>query len=106
MTPPKDPPQDPHNHPTFDRLYDAEVYLDKQVGTIIREARTAIGLSQENILTLMGLPPEQLEEHETGEIGLSVARLHVIWPCLDLSPAELFERLPAITFTHLGPRRF
>lgn len=74
---------------------ETESAIDKQIGSAVRRARMARGLSQQQLAATMQISYQQLHKYERGLNHLSVARLIEIARALDSSPADLLADIGA-----------
>ncbi|RYC70866.1 helix-turn-helix domain-containing protein [Spirosoma sordidisoli] len=58
--------------------------ITEQVGALIREARKAKGLSQEELAKLMGVTKAAISGYETGKQNLTVGTLYKVSIALNL----------------------
>jgi transcriptional regulator with XRE-family HTH domain len=66
--------------------------VDAYIGSRMREGRTALGLSQEELGKTLGVSFQQVQKYEKGINRISAARLFEICKALKLPLASMFER--------------
>jgi transcriptional regulator with XRE-family HTH domain len=69
--------------------------MDHNVGTRIRERRVMLGLSQQQLATIIGVTYQQAHKYERGLNRISVGRLFAISQALGVEPAWFFEGMSA-----------
>ncbi len=67
--------------------------VDAYVGTRIRERRTAMGLTQENLASVLELSYQQVQKYEVGTNRVSAGRLYEIARKLDVDVPYFYEGL-------------
>ena len=67
--------------------------VDAYVGGRIRERRTAMGLTQENLATALEISYQQVQKYEAGTNRVSAGRLYEIARKLDVEVSFLYEGL-------------
>jgi transcriptional regulator with XRE-family HTH domain len=72
----------------------AATAVDVYIGSRMREGRTALGLSQEELGKTLGVSFQQVQKYEKGINRISAARLFEICKALKLPLASMFERGP------------
>jgi len=82
----KEPMQGPRN-PSSARLAQR---VDEHVGQRIRERRTALGLTQEQLAAALNISYQQVQKYETGSNRVSAGRLYEIAKHLDTDVAHFF----------------
>lgn len=65
--------------------------IQKKLGQKIREQRTAIGLSQEELADLSGLHRTYIGSIERGERNVSIQNIVLIARALSISPSTLLD---------------
>ncbi|MBL6082100.1 helix-turn-helix domain-containing protein [Belnapia sp. T18] len=65
--------------------------VDKYVGLRIRERRVAMGLSQQQLASVIGVTYQQQHKYEQGLNRISVGRLFTVAQALSIEPAWFFE---------------
>jgi transcriptional regulator with XRE-family HTH domain len=88
------------DHRAASRASDA----DRHVGTRIRERRTMLGLSQQQLANMIGVTYQQAHKYERGLNRISAGRLFEIAEVLAVPIAWFFEGL-ATNFQHEVPPR-
>ena len=66
---------------------------DRHVGTKIRERRVLMGLTQQDMASLLGVTYQQAHKYERGLNRVSAGRLYDIAQVLHVPPAHFFEGL-------------
>ena len=69
--------------------------VDYHVGRRIRERRTMLGLTQQQVAERIGVTYQQAHKYEKGDNRVAVGRLYLIARALDVEPAHFFEGLGA-----------
>lgn len=69
--------------------------VDRHVGARMRERRTMLGLSQEQLAELISVSSQQAHKYETGINRVTAGQLHRIAEALGVGPAYFFEGLGA-----------
>ncbi len=69
--------------------------VDRHVGERIRERRTLLGLTQEQLAGTLKISYQQVQKYETGANRVSAGRLFEIAQELDCPVAQFFEGLEA-----------
>ena len=67
--------------------------VDRHVARRMRERRTMLGLTQQQVAEWIGVTYQQAHKYEIGADRLSVGRLHAIARGLGVEPAYFFEGL-------------
>ena len=67
--------------------------VDDHVGERIRERRTMMGMTQENLANALQISYQQVQKYETGANRISAGRLYEIAQSLDVNVSYLFEGL-------------
>lgn len=67
--------------------------VDDHVGERIRERRTMMGLTQENLANALAISYQQVQKYETGANRVSAGRLFEIAKHLDVEVSHFFEGL-------------
>lgn len=67
--------------------------VDRHVGERIRERRTLLGLTQEQLAATLHISYQQIQKYETGANRVSAGRLFEIAKELDCDVAQFFEGL-------------
>ena len=65
--------------------------MDKHVGQRIRERRTLLGLSQQQLASIIGVTYQQAHKYERGLNRISAGRLFTVAQALDIEPGWFFE---------------
>lgn len=68
-------------------------HLYPAIAAVLKTARTNVGLSQQELADFSGLSRSYISFMECGERGLSVTALYQISKALNISGAELFQRI-------------
>lgn len=83
--------------------------VDRHVGERIRQRRTLLGLTQEQVAAALDISYQQVQKYETGANRVSAGRLYEIAQELDTEVAFFFEGLdedsPADAMPHGGRNR-
>lgn len=80
--------------------------VDHHVGARIRERRTTLGLSQQQLARLIGVTYQQAHKYERGLNRISAGRLFEIAQVLDVPISYFFEGLgPGGEATPVSPRQ-
>ena len=69
--------------------------MDLNVGARIRERRVTMGLSQQQLATVIGVTYQQAHKYERGLNRISVGRLFAISKALNMKPEWFFESMSA-----------
>jgi transcriptional regulator with XRE-family HTH domain len=69
--------------------------VDYHVGRRIRERRTMLGLTQQQVAERIGVTYQQAHKYEKGDNRVAVGRLYLIARALDVEPGYFFEGLGA-----------
>lgn len=64
--------------------------VDMEAGAKLRDARNAIGMSQEKLAEKSGITFQQVQKYEKGKNRMSLSRLWQFCEILDVSPAYFF----------------
>jgi len=67
--------------------------VDEYVGERIRQRRTMMGLTQEQLAAALNISYQQVQKYETGANRVSAGRLYEIAQCLDTGVSHFFEGL-------------
>ncbi len=67
--------------------------VDEHVGERIRDRRTTMGLTQENLASALNISYQQVQKYETGANRVSAGRLYEIAKRLDTEVSTFFEGL-------------
>lgn len=67
--------------------------VDEHVGERIRERRTMMGLTQENLASALNISYQQVQKYETGANRVSAGRLYEIAKRLDVDMSYFFDGL-------------
>ncbi len=67
--------------------------VDAYVGARIRERRTAMGLTQENLASALEISYQQVQKYEAGTNRVSAGRLYEIARKLDVDVSYFYEEL-------------
>ncbi len=67
--------------------------VDAYVGSRIRERRTAMGLTQENLASALEISYQQVQKYEAGTNRVSAGRLYEIARKLDVEVSYFYEEL-------------
>lgn len=78
--------------------------VDVHIGGRIRARRKAIGVSQEQLATRLGIAFQQVQKYEHGANRVSASKLYDVAKVLDVPIAYFFEGLAAAEFTAPDPR--
>ncbi|MCG8696097.1 MAG: helix-turn-helix domain-containing protein [Minwuiales bacterium] len=71
--------------------------VDDHVGERIRERRTMMGLTQENLANALSISYQQVQKYETGANRVSAGRLYEIAKRLDVDMSYFFDGLQPTT---------
>jgi transcriptional regulator with XRE-family HTH domain len=66
--------------------------IRKLVGLNLARLRNARGLKQEQLAEMTGLSQSYLSQIETGQVNLTLLRLHDLVEGLNVEPGEFFQR--------------
>ena len=69
--------------------------VDVHVGSRVRQRRTMLGMSQENLGEALGLTFQQVQKYERGANRIGASRLHHISEALDVPINYFFEDMSA-----------
>jgi len=83
-------PANDQNEPQSQRA----TMVDKYVGLRIRERRIAVGLSQQQLASIVGVTYQQQHKYERGMNRISAGRLFTLAQALGIEPAWFFEGVP------------
>jgi transcriptional regulator with XRE-family HTH domain len=86
------------NRPGRSRAQD----VDRHVGAQMRERRTILGLTQQQIAELIGVTSQQAHMYEKGLNRVSAGRLYSIAQALGVEVSYFFEGLQAASCRHPG----
>ena len=67
--------------------------IDRHVGARLRERRTMLGLTQQQVAEMLGITCQQLYKYETGANRVSAGRLHHLARVLGVEPGYFYEGL-------------
>ncbi len=70
--------------------------VDQHVGERIRQRRTLLGFTQEQLAEALGISYQQVQKYETGANRVSAGRLFQIARRLDVDVAHFFEGIGAL----------
>ncbi len=65
--------------------------IDRQVAARVRTRRIVLGLTMQQLATLVGVTYQQLYKYESGTNRIAAGRLHAIAQALDVAPSYFFE---------------
>lgn len=68
--------------------------IDVHVGQRIRERRSLLGVSRNDLAKSLGLSIQQIQKYESGDSTVSASRLYELAVLLDVSPSYFFENMP------------
>ncbi len=68
--------------------------IDVHVGQQIRQRRTSLGISQEQLGTALGVSFQQVQKYERGLNRVGASRLHDLMRALDVPIGYFFEAAP------------
>jgi transcriptional regulator with XRE-family HTH domain len=71
----------------------------------VRERRLVLGLTQQQLATLVGITYQQAHKYETGANRISAGRLHAIAHALGVEPGYFYEGLGPAAPTRPTPRQ-
>jgi transcriptional regulator with XRE-family HTH domain len=69
--------------------------VDRHVARRMRERRTMLGLSQQQVAGQIGVTGQQAHQYEQGASRITAGRLHRIAEALGVEPGYFFEQLGA-----------
>lgn len=69
----------------------ATTTMDAAIGTAIRNARTACGLTQAQMAKAMGITPQQIQKYETATNRIAAVRLFDVARALDITTDDLLQ---------------
>ena len=69
--------------------------IDQDIGAAIRAARTARGMTQQDLASKIGVTFQQLQKYETASNRISTARLMDIAEALDMAVGEFLPSMAA-----------
>src|SRR6478735_9540002 len=96
-------PRTPENE---DHQTQRATQIDKHVGRRIRERRMVLGLSQQQLATIIGVTYQQAHKYERGLNRISAGRLFEIAQVLGVGVSWFFEGLSADSEQHeISPRQ-
>lgn len=67
--------------------------VDEHVGERIRQRRTMLGLTQDQVATALNISYQQVQKYETGANRVSAGRLYEIAQCLETDVSHFFDGL-------------
>jgi transcriptional regulator with XRE-family HTH domain len=67
--------------------------VDEHVGARIRERRTLLGMTQEQLASALNISYQQVQKYETGANRVSAGRLYEIATCLEVDVGYFFEEM-------------
>jgi transcriptional regulator with XRE-family HTH domain len=67
--------------------------LDHHIAARLRQRRTMLGLTQQQVAEMVGITYQQAHKYETGINRISVGRLHQLARALGVEPAYFYEGL-------------
>ena len=67
--------------------------IDRHIATRLRERRTMLGLTQQQVAEMLGITCQQLYKYETGANRVSAGRLHQLARVLGVEPGYFYEGL-------------
>ena len=67
--------------------------IDRHVGARMRERRTMLGLSSQQVAEVLGITYQQLYKYEKGVNRISAGRLHALARALGVEPGYFYEGL-------------
>ena len=71
--------------------------IDRSVGIRLRQRRTLLGLSQQDVAVMMGMSFQQLQKYERGISRISASRLYQLATILNSRVADFFEDASAVS---------
>ena len=74
--------------------------VDAHVGRRLRQRRTALGISQEQLGTQLSLTFQQIQKYEKGQNRISAGRLYKIAQILSVPVEHFFEGLGSTNHAH------
>ena len=74
--------------------------VDAHVGRRLRQRRIALGISQEQLGTELGLTFQQVQKYEKGQNRISAGRLYKLAKILSVSVEHFFEGLNSASNEH------
>lgn len=83
-------PRTPENE---DHQTQRATQIDKHVGRRIRERRMVLGLSQQQLATIIGVTYQQAHKYERGLNRISAGRLFTVAQALAVEPGWFFENM-------------
>ena len=72
---------------------DKNILVQWAIAKTVREARTAVGISQVQLADFSGLSYPYISDVERGNVGVSIAALLQMAPVLQIEAAELMRRI-------------
>ena len=78
--------------------------VDQHVGKRVRDRRTLLGLTQQQLAEMLGVTFQQLQKYEKGANRVGSSRLHDHCNSLDVDPNHFFEEMPEAV-SKLSPAR-
>ena len=79
--------------------------IDGQVAARIRTRRIMLGMTMQQLATMVGVAYQQLYKYESGRNRIAAARLSAIARALDVTPAYFFEDTPEPQQVEVTPER-
>lgn len=79
--------------------------INEQIGRVIRQRRTILGLSQGKVAEKMGVSCQQVQKYEKGFNGLSVEKLIDVGKALQCHPADIIYQIMGYIEIRSGQRR-
>jgi transcriptional regulator with XRE-family HTH domain len=79
--------------------------IERHVGQRIRERRTMLGLTQQQLAELIGVTYQQAHKYERGINRVSAGRLYELAKVLDVNVSFFFEGLGGTESEHVSPRQ-
>lgn len=61
--------------------------IDQQLGQALLQRRTSLGVDENSLARVLGIPVEQLQLREEGRARFSASELHKVCEVLDLNPS-------------------
>ncbi len=81
------------------------VVVDQHVGERIRQRRTLLGFTQEQLAEALQISYQQIQKYETGANRVSAGRLYQIARRLDVDVSHFFSGLDALGHSEEAPRQ-
>ncbi len=79
--------------------------IDVHVGQQIKQRRSALGISQEQLATALGISFQQVQKYERGLNRVGASRLHDLTRALDVPIGYFFEDAPGSAMSSRGGLR-